>query len=83
MRIKVFLALRPADDDPDPLARVFFRVVGFPMRVPSHRDGDPGGALVELHDAEELEGWADAYFGKHNWDLSSRKVTPQMVEAGF
>jgi hypothetical protein len=81
MRIKVLLGLRPDGGEAieaDPIQEVFFRVVAWPMKVPNP-DGE-GGTLI-LENSEELEAWAERYFGKNRWDYLSKHISPEMIEA--
>ncbi len=81
MRIKVLLGLRPDGGEAieaDPVQEVFFRVVSWPMKVPSP-DGEGGPILLET--SEDLEDWAERYFGKNRWDYLSKHISPEMIEA--
>lgn len=81
MRIKVLLGLRPDGgeaNEADPIQEVFLRVVSWPMKVPSP-DGEGGAILLE--NSEELEAWAERYFGENRWDYHSKHISPEMIEA--
>ena len=81
--MKALLGLRPGGRDAfaaDPIQEVFFRVVRWPMKVP--RPGEEGETML-LQDPEEMQEWADAYFGEGRWDYVSKHLSPEMIEAGF